>query len=123
MRRFNREVYNETHDIGATSRYTSAEFNDVLGSSDKLVVQYRAVKIAGTSPTLTIKLEGSNNGVDWVLIETLVNAASLTAAQVNSALATSTATLPAFVRFAITMGGTTPSAEVQIIACGRDNAS
>ncbi len=120
MRRFNKDVYKETHDTGATARYTSAEFNDLLGSQDVLVVQYSAVKVAGTTPTLTIGLQGSNNGVDWKDIMTLVSAASLTAGTVNTGIASTDKDLPSFVRLAISMGGTTPSAEIQVIACGRD---
>ncbi len=122
MRRFNREVYKETHDLGATVRYTSAEFNDLLGSQDRLVVQYSAIKIGGTDPTLTIEAEGSNNGVDWVNLETLINAAELTAATVNTGIQATSGSVvyPAFVRLTISMGGTTPSAEIQVTVCGRD---
>ena len=122
MRRFNKDVYKETHDSGATARYTSAEFNDLLGSQDVLVVQYSAVKIAGTTPTLTIDLQGSNNGADWQLIENLINAVSLTPGSVNAGIDASGQNLPAFVRLAIYMGGTNPSAELQIIASGRSTS-
>lgn len=122
MRRFNREVYKETHDIGATARYTSAEFNDLLGSQDRLVVQYSGIKISGTSPTLTVVLEGSNNGVDWVAQDTLFNAAALTAGQVNTAVSLGFplgSYVQAFARLKVTMAGTNPSAQVQLFACGR----
>ncbi len=120
MLQFHREVYKETHDNGGSApRYTSAEFNDLLGSQDVLVVQYSAVKVAGTTPTLTIDLQGSNNGVDWQLVENLINGASLTAGTINSELEASGQNLPAFVRLAIYLGGTNPSAEIQIIASGR----
>jgi len=122
MRRFNKDVYKETHDTGATARYTSAEFNDLLGSQDVLVVQYSAVKIAGTTPTLTIDLQGSNNGADWQLIENLINAVSLTPGSVNAGIDASGQNLPAFVRLAIYMGETNPSAELQIIASGRSTS-
>jgi hypothetical protein len=67
-----------------------------------------------------VKLEGSNNGVDWVSQETLFNQVALTAGSINTATASSTAKLAAFVRFAVTMTGTNPVALVQLTACGHD---
>ncbi len=123
MRGFNRQVYRETHESGSTARYTSAEFNDLLGSRDRLIVHYTAGRVSGTSPTLTIELEGSNNGQDWQSLVPLVSAEPLVAGNVNTGRGNSDKDLPAFVRLAITMGGTSPVAEVEIVACGRDSTS
>ncbi len=123
MRRFFREVFKGAHDTGATPRYTSSEVNELLGSAEKLVVQYRAIKIDGTTPTLSLELQGSDNGVDWTNLEYLFSAEALTAGVVNTRIATSTADIPAFARLALTMAGTYPSAEIQLFVCGRDRVS
>jgi hypothetical protein len=121
MRTYNTTVF---HDIweGANERYSSAEFNDQLGSSDELVIQWRATKVGGTSPTLTITLYGSNNGVDWISREVLVNATALTAGQLNTAAATSSTRIMAFSRIAVSMAGSGgPTADIEVIVCGRDS--
>ncbi|MBI5513298.1 MAG: hypothetical protein HY909_05985 [Deltaproteobacteria bacterium] len=112
------------HDIweGANERYSSAEFNDLLGSADLLVIQWRATKVGGTVPALTITLWGSNNGVDWISRETLVNAVGLTIGVLNTAAASSTTRLMAYNRIGVSMSGPGgPTADIEVIVCGRDN--
>ena len=119
MRMFNSHLFSETME-GTTARYSSAEHNGLLGMAEKLVVQYRATKVSGTSPTLTVATEVSNDGIDWLPKTTIVSAQALTAGQVNSGiLDTGSAIHAAFVRLKVTLGGTTPAANVDLIVCGR----
>jgi len=121
MRLFYRPVFNEFVD-GTSSRFSSNDLNELLGSAEKLVVQIRAYKISGTSPTLTINVYRSNNGQD-ATSSVLLNAAALTTGNVYFNMLVSdalyTATPGDQVTFEVKLGGTTPSAQVELVVCGR----
>jgi hypothetical protein len=119
MRRYNATVY---HDFveGTTERFTASRHDELLGSADAFVLQWRATKVSGTNPKLTLVLYGSDNGKDWITRETLVNQATLTAAQLNTDVASSTTKPMAFGRIGVALTGTSPAADVELIVCGRD---
>jgi hypothetical protein len=119
MRKFNREVYFETTE--SSSRYTSAEFNELLGSADQLIIQFRAQRVTGTTPKITVKLEGSNNGTDWVELQTPINDVSLNVGGVSTGFGSTSVNLPAFVRLNTVLGGTAPVGDITLIVCGRDS--
>ncbi|MBI5513299.1 MAG: hypothetical protein HY909_05990 [Deltaproteobacteria bacterium] len=121
MRRYNKVVY---HDIveGTTERFTGAEHNELLGSAEVFVLQWRATSVGGTGPKLTLTLYGSDNGKDWIPRETLLNQAVLTAGQLNTGAVDSTTSTRTMAggRIGVALVGTNPVAEVELIVCGRD---
>ncbi|MBI5513952.1 MAG: hypothetical protein HY909_09300 [Deltaproteobacteria bacterium] len=122
MRKYNFPAF---HDLweGPNERYSTAEFNDRLGTADQLVFQWRATKVGGTVPTLTITLYGSNNGADWILRETLVNGTALNLGVLNTGAAQSSTRLMAFNRIGVSMAGPGgPSGDIEVLVCGRDTA-
>ncbi len=92
----------------------------LLGSAEKLVLQARSTKVAGTSPTLTVAVEHSNDGKDWVVATTPINGVTINSGTVTISIADTGSTIFAgLVRLKVSLGGTGPSASVQVIACGR----
>ena len=120
MQMFNQEVMSELIE-GTTERFSSAKYNTLLGAAEKLVLQVRANQVSGTSPTVTVKLYLSADGVDWDSNGyTIVDGATLTAGSLyNSITGISAVVFGAFARFGVTLGGTSPSANVELIVCGR----
>jgi len=105
---------------GTGARISSAELNNVLGTAEKLIVQIRVTKVTGTSPTLLVFLEHSNDGKDWQSPVTLVEFTALNAGSINTIMADSGSTVfGALVRFVVALDGTNPSGFVEIFACGR----
>ncbi|MBI5513951.1 MAG: hypothetical protein HY909_09295 [Deltaproteobacteria bacterium] len=119
MRRYNQTVYRDGVD-GTTEQFTSATHNELLGSADVFILQWRGTRVGGTAPKVTVVLYGSDNGTDWINRETLVNLATLTAGQLNTGVAESTTKTMAFARLGISLTGTLPTADIEVIVCGRD---
>jgi hypothetical protein len=87
-----------------TASTNSAPLAAPGGSADALVMVHVSA-VTGTSPTLSVALEQSLDGVTWTAIPGSGTTA-LTAA--GSAVSNAVITQP-FVRVAATVGGTTPS--------------
>jgi len=98
---------------------TSHDLFESLGRADEISVQAKAANATGTSPTLTVALWGSNDGANWVTVSTLVNAADISSSPYESLTDTTGTTLPAFLKFVISLGGTNPTAFVSLSVCGR----
>jgi len=118
MRRFVTEIFNEFVDQTQV-RYSSAHLYNTLGEAEKLVVQFRASKVSGTSPTLTAWLEHSNDGKDWQSAVTLLSNWSLSSITNVTIANSGTTTFGALIRLVVGLGGTTPSANISVWACGR----
>lgn len=117
---FHQVVFKDQVD-GTIPMITGQEFYETLGRADELSVQTRATGSTGTSPTLTVELWGSNDGQNWVTLATLVNAANISSTPYESIADTTGTTLAAYLRFQMTLGGTSPTANVTIAVCGRTN--
>lgn len=122
MRLFNLRVYKGTQ-YGTTATYSASEFDGVLGSAERLAVHCRVWRASGTTPKLTVNLEESNDGANWVPKTTaLVNQETLSTTGETALMAVATkATMSgaAFVRLAVSLFGSDNVADVQIIVCGR----
>ena len=116
------EAFNDSLQ-GTTTTYSPTRFNEVLGSFDKLAIQMIAEQPGGTSPTFTVALEHSNDQRNWVSKSTLISAQAVSTSAPTVVSASDAGTTPtmAFVRLAVTMGGTTPSCRLKILVCGRDD--
>ncbi len=77
---------------------------------------------SGTSPTLSVILEHSNDNVLWSTKTTLLNAVAISTTGIGANFASDLGTANvggAFMRLRITLGGTTPSASLQLWLTGR----
>ena len=118
MRLYQMALLNE-HVEGTTPIDTSQESSEALARAKIIVLHIVATQGAGTSPTLTVKAMHGGDGRRWVDAVTLVNAQSLASTPYEVIVDTSSVELAGFVKFQVTLGGTTPSAYIQITATGR----
>lgn len=109
---------------GTTTTYTPAEHNSAFGATDKFAVQTTVDQVTGTSPTITMAFEASNDQRIWVNKTTYRSGAALSTTTSQTFVDVDSGSSPTlgFGRFAITLGGTNPQARVKMIVCGRDEA-
>ena len=104
--------------------FTAQSLNDRLGLFDKLSIEAVADNVAGTSPTITVQIQHSSDNRNWVNKNTTaeINAAGISVGSTtpNAGSDTSSAASLGFVRLAITLGGSSPSAHVKIWVTARD---
>ncbi|APR86496.1 Hypothetical protein A7982_11848 [Minicystis rosea] len=112
--------------VSTTAVYTSQDHNQKLGSTDQLAIQVIADQISGTSPTLTLQIEHSADGRNWAskAVTPEINVQALSSASTNVFYASDAGATPtlSFVRFKITLGGTSPVAHLKVNVTGRDEA-
>jgi len=125
MRLFHELVW-EGYVSGSAAVYSKHGLEALLGSADQLSFAGYAAGITGTSPTLSVQVEQSFDGIRWSnrnLNPELNSLALSTSAETNFAgwdgnpSARPTA---AFARLRIALGGTSPAGHVRIWATGRD---
>src|SRR5262245_64103475 len=102
---------------GTTTTYTPAEHNPALGATDKLAMQTIFDQVTGTTPTITMTLEHSNDQRNWVVKTTLQSGTALATNGATSFIHTDAGTTPTlgFVRIGFQLGGTTPQARVKML--------
>jgi hypothetical protein len=95
-----------------TGTHTSSSIDSGPGVSDILVMVH-VTAASGTTPTLAVSIEQSNDGSSWAAVTGGATAVNLTAA----GNATINAAIPQrFVRVVATVGGTTPSFTFRVAA-------
>lgn len=116
------EAFNDSL-TGTGTTYSPTRFNEVLGSFDKLAIQIVAEQPGGTTPTITVAMEHSNDQRNWVSKSTLTSGTAVSTSAPTVVVATDSGSTPtlAFVRFAVSMGGTSPACRMKILVCGRDD--
>jgi len=120
MRIFNEDVFDEFV-TGTTEVFTPCRLDAVLGAAEKLMVHVRGTLVAGTSPTLTLKEYQSPDGRVWYTKDTLLTAQAMSVGSVYETVVYDPNNHPsmAYVRLGITLGGTMPGANIQVMVCGR----
>lgn len=134
MRDFTVNVFDEYINGTATTWYTSSAHNDLLGSADDLLIQAvpDQVSYTGTAATLTLAVEHSCNGLDWLAVAAApfpttpeINGVQIT--NETGMLGVRTMWMPpllSFIRFRITLGGGTASAcRLKVWVTGRVSRS
>lgn len=110
------EIINQT-----TARYTSGDLTRLLGRADALAIHAVTTLVAGTAPTLRIQVEHSADGRVFVQRVSGVPEIPATAISNDAAFTGTTwlgVSLLAYVRLAITLGGTSPLARVRVFVTG-----
>lgn len=125
MRAFNQLVFDAVIQ-GTTVTYTDPSFNTLIGSADTLAIEAIVDQVSGTSPTLTVDLQHSGDNRNFVSKLTGASAVIPALTLSTSAITTTLGTEPSspnvllgYVRLALTLGGTTPSAHIRIYVTGR----
>ena len=112
--------------MNTTTVYTPQSLNDALGAFDKLTMQAVCDSITGTSPTITVQIEHSVDQRHWTAKNGTaeIAAVAISVAAPNSVGGdTSSVGSLGYVRLAITLGGTSPTAHVKVWVTGRDTAA
>lgn len=115
------KVFNGLLDNSNNIFYSPPELNAALGKAEKYFFQVRPTQVAGTSPTLQLTLETSNDGVNWSVRSTPISATSITSttqALFGNELGTA-AVGGCYARVGIKLGGTTPVSFVEVWVTGR----
>ena len=121
-RRFSELVFDEQMSSGLTL-YTDQRLSSLLGSSDKLQLFAVVSDAAGTSPTLTVQIEESPDGITWKNKQGTaeISGSFLNVGAITKIMGQDADTLPtsAFVRLRVQVGGTGGQAHAMIYATGR----
>jgi hypothetical protein len=109
---------------GTSDVFTDMRFSSLLGSVEQVAFEALVLGIGGTSPTLTIQLQHSMDGIRWMNQNATpeVNASALTPTDDLFPFLSSSNTILRYVRLRIALGGTSPSAVVVLRAVGRSPA-
>jgi hypothetical protein len=117
----NLKVFSTTITNGTNTYYSEREYEQRLGDAEKFFVELRASSVAAGAPNITVTLETSTDGVNWFTRGTFAN---LTNASVSNGTVISDSlagTVGARLsRFTLKMGGTTPSAYIELWATDRN---
>jgi hypothetical protein len=126
MRIFNQLVF-DGFVSGTGTVYSDSQHDALLGLADQLSISGYTAQVVGTSPTISVQVEHSFDQRHWLNRNTPpeINGTALTlGAETNiqgqDGNPTARPTL-AFARLRITLGGTTPNAQVRLWVTGRDS--
>lgn len=103
------------------TRYSDPSLNVGLAKAEKYFCQVKTTQVGGTA-NLTVTLETSADNVNWYVPPTpLFNQSSISNNTVLFNFDLGTASIrAAFARVGVKLGGTTPSAYVEVWLTGRD---
>jgi hypothetical protein len=115
-------IFDERISGTGTNWYTSADFNDRLGTGDQLALHAVTTAVSGTAPTLTCRVETSANGKDWYAAQTTpeINASAMVNGKASQGQVP--AFLPVLQKYArvrLSLGGSSPACRVKLYATGR----
>lgn len=112
---------------GTTPVYTSAEFDRAIGNCDLFALHAFVTGVSGTAPTMTVASELSADDQNW--IATGFTEINVSALQSNTSYqgynygdAPNFAQFGPFLRFKITLGGTSPKCQLKLYATCRSVA-
>jgi hypothetical protein len=124
MRKASITAYDDFVQGTSATYYSDTTYNVALAMYDKVAVQVVADSASGTTPTLTVAWEHSNDGRNWHEKATLVDAGAVSTTATATFFGSDNGSTPsmALCRVAITLGGTTPACHVRVHVCARDDA-
>lgn len=115
------KVFSDVLNDGTNTYYSDPECNPRLGAAEKFFVEARASNVTGTSPTLLVTLESSNDNVNWVSRSTPISATAISSGTVLSGSELGTGAVGGrFQRFTLKLGGTGPNAHVELWVTARN---
>ena len=121
MSAFSGQVFDDTISGTSGTWYTASKFNEGLGSGDMLAVVASITDVGGSSPALTVKVEHSADGRDWIEADTsILTGAIPSTGGVYHGTTPYWPTLLAFIRLKLTLTGTSPKCRVKLSAVSRN---
>jgi len=107
---------------GTSTEYSDPALNAVLSHGEKRMVEMRIMQAGGTSsPTITVKLERSNDNLNWDTTAQATFFSGVTLANGTSFAQDTGANVGGcFARISVVMTGTNPTAYVQITVTSRE---
>jgi hypothetical protein len=123
MRLFSATVFDDLIAGTALVWYTSSEAIDLLAQADVMSLHVCPRGVSGNSPTLSVNVEHSADAQLWATAQALVVNSSLQNETTLYASTSTTATLLSFVRFRISLGGTSPKCFLKVYVTGRARAA
>lgn len=124
MRKNNLLAFDETI-VGTNPVYTKPELNETFGSVDKYSIQCVGDQVSGTSPTVKVQAQHCADGINFKEKNATAEivATTLVPTVTNNFIGSDAGSTPSlgFVRFQITLGGTTPQAHIKLWFTGRDD--
>ena len=122
MRSYHALVFDEVIE-GTTAVTSDPAYNAQLAMTEKIELFAVADTVSGTTPTLTVQINESPDGVHWRNKNTTaeINAVSLStsANTLSVGLDSGTNLGSGLNRLSVTLGGTSPKAHIRIWATGR----
>jgi hypothetical protein len=108
---------------GTSPVYSDASLNDRIGEADYLGLHVIATQGAGTSPTVTVQVEHSADGIRWLNKQATaeINAIAVGSLGPPGNMTGEVSGKPGLgrARLRVQLGGTGPSAQVQVFLAGR----
>lgn len=115
---FSELVFDQTVRNANNETFSSAKFDELLGSAYDLTLEVEVEESSGTSPTITVNVHHSNSGKGFVSLAAVISAANIASPPYRS-LANQTGPFGKLVRIGVVLNGTSPTARVRIWATGR----
>jgi hypothetical protein len=110
--------------VGTTTVYSNPRFEELLATSDRYAIQAVVDQVSGTSPTLTLQIEHGSDGLNWSakagIPEINLRGLSSTSTNVFTGFDDGSNPTHARMRIRITLGGTSPQANVKVYVTGRE---
>ncbi len=106
---------------GTAAVYSEPALNAALARAPRQAFQVTCDDVDGTSPTMTLSVEGSNDGDNWDPVSTPVDGETLSSTLSNVFRFTEDGGTPLkeFMRLKVELGGTDPRAHVRVSSCQR----
>ena len=117
----------KTHDLTINDKvnryYSDATLDAALASGEKFFLSVRASAVTGSTPTLTLGIDLSNDGIDWITRSTPLSAAAIAVGGVTilSASELGASTVGGrFMRTFVALADTgSVGAHIEVWVCGR----
>jgi hypothetical protein len=124
---FSGKVFSGVINDNVNFYYSDHEWNARLGTAEKFHVELKASNVTGTGPNITVSMESSADGVNWVA--RITNPASMPNLSPSGTLSSGSVIMSydlgtsyvggRFTRFKMQMGGTSPNAYIELWVSGR----
>lgn len=120
MRIVNIEIFDEIISGTGTTWYSPAELNHKLGAADVFAVQATTTMVLGGFPTVTVQGQHSADDQNWIATPSPeINWFMSEGSTIIGGQTASSVLLLANLRFAISLGGTSPQCRLKLWFTGR----
>lgn len=119
MRAYNHLVFDDIISGTATTWYSAADRAYELGQADFIAVAAVVSGVSGTTPTLTVQAEHCCDGRSWVATPFAEIGVGIANEGVYVGWRDETFGFMSYLRFKITLGGTTPACRLKLFVTGR----